>query len=72
MVKADLRDNCPRPDKIAHHSEKAASMQLLELWLKVEDIEERLNLHVYRCIPGCRAFHVGHKPGTKKKVVDKT
>lgn len=60
------RSTCPRPDKNAHRSRPAADLELLNLWLKVEDIDERLRLHSYKCVPGCGMWHVGRRPKNGK------
>lgn len=49
---------CPRPDKPGHPNKKAADRALLDLWLKVDDIGERLLLNSYLC--RCGKWHVGH------------
>lgn len=51
--------NCPRPDKAAHKSRKAAEMELLGRWLTIEDINTRLRLETYRC--RCGAWHIGKR-----------
>lgn len=58
-------NDCPRPDKIKHRSRGAANSALLSLWLAVEDLDERLALHVYWC--ACKHFHVGHRAGWAAK-----
>lgn len=52
---------CPRPDKVGHPHERAADTALLNLWLKIEDVEERRQLTSYEC--PCGKWHTGHLKG---------